>query len=140
MWRNSVFVDDKSTSTLQLLLVQPTFLLIFLSRLLVLGGLVKVFDKVRDFIVILFSGLSGCFQSSSTSNVAGKPLEMSEALGSELVKDPRQHLSDLFIFSVTSNSECVGLKTRLDLGIVKIDHCSVILDHVDLLNARDVVD
>jgi len=26
MWRNSVFVDDKSTSTLQLLLVQPTFL------------------------------------------------------------------------------------------------------------------
>lgn len=65
-------------------------------------------------------------------------------------------MSLTFIFSVTSNSECVGLKTRLDLGgkslcsvtadvnthlgIVKMDHCSVILDHVDLLNARDVVD
>ena len=63
-----------------------------------------------------------------------------------------------FIFSVASNSECVGLKACLDLemeyfkltetvynsisylGIVKMNHCTIVLDHVDFLNAGDVVD
>ena len=58
---------------------------------------------------------------------------------------------------MAGNSECVGLEASLDLkmeyfysietfvnkksylGVVKMNHCTIVLDHVDFLNAGDVV-
>ena len=38
------------------------------------------------------------------------------------------------------DGESVGCQGGLDLGVVEVDDRAVVLDHVDLLNARDVVD
>ncbi len=40
---------------------------------------------------------------------------------------------------MTGDSEGVGSQGGLHLGIVEVDDSAVILDHVHLLNARDVV-
>ena len=40
---------------------------------------------------------------------------------------------------MAGDSEGVGGEAGLHLGVVEVDHGAVVLDHVDLLNARDVV-
>ena len=120
----------------------------------------------------------------TTSHVAGQPLQMSQTLGSKLVQDSGQHLSNFwrikyifnrcslfkcsnlndqqsvttikmmtqintlidqlllltFIFCVSGDSECVGGERSLYLGIVEMDHRTIIFDHVHFFNAGDVVD
>ena len=34
----------------------------------------------------------------------------------------------------------LSVKSISNLGIVKMNHCTIVLDHVDFLNAGDVVD
>ena len=40
---------------------------------------------------------------------------------------------------MAGDGEGVGGEAGLHLGVVEVDHGAVVLDHVDLLNARDVV-
>ena len=44
-----------------------------------------------------------------------------------------------FVFSVAGDGESVGSQRSLHFGVVEVDDGSVILEHVDLLNAGDVV-
>lgn len=61
-----------------------------------------------------------------------KSPEARQAVGSQLVQDARQHLSQLLGLSVASDGEGVGCKGGLHFGIVEVDDCSLICKHVNL--------
>lgn len=44
-----------------------------------------------------------------------------------------------FVFSVTSNGKSIGGERCLDLRVVEVNDGTVVLEHVHLLNTRDVV-
>ena len=64
---------------------------------------------------------------------------MSEAVGTQLVEDGRQHVRDLLVLGVTRDGERVGLQRRLHLRIVEVDHSAVIFDHIHLQPGNIVV-
>ena len=45
-----------------------------------------------------------------------------------------------FMLSVTGDGKSVGCQRSLNFGIVEVDDCSVIFEHVHFFNAWDVVD
>merc|ERR1719373_171034 len=110
-----------------------------LCWLLVLACFIKVLRQVRNLIIVILSS-SSLTKTSSSGHIAGQSLQMSQTLSSQLVEDAGQHLGYLFVFCVSCHSECVSSKRSLDLGVVEVDDGSIILDHVHLLNAGDVVD
>lgn len=55
-----------------------------------------------------------------------------QAVGSQLVQDARQHLCKLFGLSVAGDGEGVSSEGGLDFGVVEVDDCSLICEHVDL--------
>jgi len=65
---------------------------------------------------------------------------MGKRFGAELVKNSGEHLSDLLVFSGSSDRESVGGHGSLYLGVVEMDNSSVVLDHVHLLNTGNVRD
>ena len=64
---------------------------------------------------------------------------MSERFGSKLVQNTRQKLGNLFVLAVTGDSESVCRQRSLHLGVVEVNHRPIVLDHVNLLDAGDVV-
>merc|ERR1719232_1524962 len=122
---NAIFADEKTVFLL--FFSSRRFFCLFCNfsifgRLLVLAGLVKVFHQVRNLVIVVIRSSSHFTKTCSTSNVAGQPLQMSQTLSSKLVQDSGQHLSNLFIFCVSGDSECVGGERSLYLGIVEMDH------------------
>ncbi len=58
--------------------------------------------------------------------------EAAEAVGSQLAQDAWQHLCQLFSLSVARDGKGVGRKRRLHFGIVEVDHCPIIFNHIHL--------
>merc|ERR1719477_244125 len=117
---------------------------------LVLAGLVKVLDEVGDVIVVvlLVDGLAGALSPAggggcgglSGAHAGGQPPEVLQRLGPQLVEDAGEHLGDLFGLGLARHGEGVGGQRGLHLRVVEVDHRTVVLHHVYLLDAGDVVD
>ena len=75
----------------------------------------------------------------NSGDIWGEFLEMSQRFCSELIEDSGQQFGDLFVLAVTGDCERVGRQRSLDLGVVEVDDWSIVLDHVHLLDAGDVV-
>jgi len=102
---------------------------------LVTPGLVEVLHQVRNLLVVVCCRVAG---AHAGLHGGGQPLEVCDAVVTQLVEDGGQHLSDLLHLRVAGDGERVGLQRRLHLGVVEVDHCAVVLDHVHLLDSRDV--
>merc|ERR1719513_197755 len=104
----------------------------------------EVFNQIRDFIIFLFIHSStSTFHSTHTLSsryITCQPLQVSKTLGSKLVEDARQHFSNLFILGVSSNSKSISSKTCLNLRVIEVDDGSIVLYHVDFLDARNIID
>ena len=62
----------------------------------------------------------------------GQLAQAAEAVYSQLTQDAWQHLCQLLGLSVARDSECVGRKRCLHLGVIEIDDCPIISYHVHL--------
>lgn len=66
------------------------------------------------------------WQSLSESPKAG------QAVGSQLVQDPWQHLCQLLVLSVSSDGERVGSQRGLNFWVIEVDHRPLVCEHVHL--------
>lgn len=82
------------------------------------------------------------YQKLSKQTLFGEGLSESpqarQAVGSQLVQDPRQHLGQLLGLSVASDGEGVGCEGGLHFGVVEVDDCSLIRKHVNLEQDKTV--
>lgn len=62
----------------------------------------------------------------------GESPEARQAVGSQLVQDPGQHLRQLLGLSVAGDGEGVGCEGGLHFGVVEVDDRAVVFDHVHL--------
>ena len=115
---------------------------------LAFGGLVEVLDQIGDVIVVVlvflvvllaFAAFVGGGGVGRRGHVRGQLLEVSQRLCAQLIEDSGQQFGDLLVLGVSRHRERVGGQRGLHLRVVEVDHGAVVLDHVDLFDARDGV-
>lgn len=62
----------------------------------------------------------------------GESPQARQAVGSQLVEDAGQHLCQLLGLSVAGDGEGVGGQRGLHFGVVEVDDCSLVCEHVHL--------
>jgi len=103
-----------------------------------LGHLIEVAHELGHVIVLLGGkrSVAGCTALLTVHGVGIHP-QLDDRLLAQLGQDVRQHFHHLSGLPVTSDGEGVGRQGSLRLGVVEVNHREVILDDVDLLDARD---
>lgn len=62
----------------------------------------------------------------------GESPQARQAVGSQLVEDAGQHLGQLLGLGVAGDGEGVGGEGGLHFGVVEVDHCALVREHVHL--------
>lgn len=62
----------------------------------------------------------------------GESPEARQTVGAQLVQDARQHLGQLLGLGVAGDGEGIGSEGGLHFGVVEVDDCPLVCEHVDL--------
>lgn len=68
----------------------------------------------------------------------GESPEARQAVGAQLVEDAGQHLGQLLGLGVAGDGEGVGSEGRLHFGVVEVDDCPLVCEHVNLQSTTEV--
>merc|ERR1719310_896982 len=101
-----------------------------------LADLLEALADVWDVIVATFLRLSA---TTLSGEGLSKALQVHHAVWAELADDARQQLLQLLRLAVARHNESVGLHSSLHLWVHEVDDGAVLLEHVDLLDARNLV-
>lgn len=68
----------------------------------------------------------------------GESPEARQAVGAQLVEDAGQHLGQLLGLGVAGDGEGVGSEGGLHFGVVEVDDCALVCEHVNLQSTTEV--
>merc|ERR1711931_77676 len=101
-----------------------------------LGRGIEVVDKFGNIFVV-FSNRIG--MSIKIAVFTSTLIKVSERVWSQLVDDLRENFRDQFRLGVSGDGKSVGRQRCLNFWVVEVNYVTVVSNHVDFLDAWDVV-
>merc|ERR1740117_750387 len=101
-----------------------------------LAHILEIFADVWDVVVVSLSSRCG---ASLCCVALGDAFQIHQVVRAQLVDDTRQQLFELFVLSVARNDEGVRLDSCLYFRCAEMQHCAILLEHIHLLDAWDLV-
>merc|ERR1711953_1603472 len=103
----------------------------------------SILNKLRNIIRGELGNVVGALSGSSGTLLVkrfSESLQVSESIRAQLVDDAGQELLQLLSLSVSADDEGVGGHGDLSLRLLEMDDGSILVEKVDLIDARDLVE
>mmetsp|Transcript_69032 Transcript_69032/g.135524 ORF Transcript_69032/g.135524 Transcript_69032/m.135524 type:complete len:222 (-) Transcript_69032:13-678(-) len=101
------------------------------------SGLAHFFEVLADVGDVVVRLVALLLVAARGHEALGEPFQVREVVWAELVDDAGQELLQAFALPVARNDIGVRRNRSLDFRRGEVDHRAVLLEHVDLLNARN---